>query len=86
MPLAALAFLVGVMTLPWFSVIPSLWWFFPAFIVAALLWYFSHQPYRIMFKFLLIALLGCVFVLWRSEKILQWQLPENLETKNLMKK
>lgn len=83
MPLAVLAFLIGVMTLPWFSAIPSLWWFLPAFAATTLLWRFSHKPYRIIFKFLLIALLGCAFVLLRSEEILQWSLPENLETKTI---
>lgn len=81
---ATLAFLAGVMTLPWFSTIPPLGWFFPAIILTVLFWYISCPPYRMIFTLLLIALLGCLFLLWHSEHILQWELPKNLEAKTIM--
>lgn len=83
MYLAVLAFLIGVMTLPFFKTIPSLWLFPPVFLITALLSFFSQKFYKIIFKFISIALLGCMFVLFRSEQILKWQLPENLETKTI---
>lgn len=83
MYLAVLAFLTGVMSLLWFTTIPPLGWFLPALITSTLLWRFSWQRSRPIFQFITIALLGCLFVLWRSQLVLHWSLPENLETKTI---
>jgi len=84
MYLPALAFISGVLTLPLFSTIPSFVLFLSAFILITLLWKFISQPLiRQIAKCLFFILLGCVFVLFRAEQLLQWQLPENLETKTI---
>jgi len=83
MYLSALAFVAGVLTLPLFTHIPPLVWFFPALIIIALLCYRSKSYYQQALKLLFFALLGCLFVLFYSQQILRWQLPQNLETETI---
>ncbi len=83
MPFFTLSFLLGVLTLPLFTKIPHLVLFLPGIIITAAGWKTLSSHWQHIAKFLCAALLGCVFVLFRSEQILQWQLPEQLETKTL---
>ena len=83
MPFFTLSFLAGVLTLPLFSHIPDLWLFLPIIVITAIFWKISSQPWRIIFKFLCVATMGCVFVLLHSEQTLKWTLPEALETQTI---
>jgi competence protein ComEC len=80
---AALAFIAGVLTLPYFTALPTLYGFLPALAGTALLWYGAAQKYRSFWKIGFSGLLGCSFVLLYSQSILAWQLPKELETKTV---
>ncbi len=83
MYLFVLAFVAGVLTLPLFSSIPPLIWFFPILAVTFLIAYCSSKTTQKIFTLLSAALLGCAFVLFESAQLLTWQLPEALETKTI---
>lgn len=79
----SIAFVVGVLTLSWFSVIPSPTWFLTGFVLLGLCWRFSLPRYRKFFGLIGVGLLGCGFVLFYSQQILKWELPRDLETKTV---
>jgi competence protein ComEC len=84
MYLSTLAFLAGIMTLPFWTHIPNLLWFLPALCITALVWWrFNTRLPKTISQCLFIAILGCLFILWRSEQLLQWQLPTDWEGKTI---
>lgn len=78
-----LAFLIGTLSLSWFHTIPDLWWFLPILVCAALAWRYAKNPLRTYVQWLLFALVGSVYVLWRAQCVLTWHLPENLATQTV---
>lgn len=80
---AVLAFIAGVLTLPYFTVLPTLYGFLAALAGTALLWYGAAPKYTPFWKIGFSGLLGCSFVLLYSHSILAWQLPKDLETKTV---
>lgn len=80
MYLNILAFLSGITSLLWLPSLPNIIWLLSAGIITVLLWHFSPPPLCQVAKWLFIGLLGCVYMLWRSQLLLNWHLPETIET------
>src|SRR5476651_1071637 len=78
-----LAFLIGTLSLSWFHTIPNLWWFLPILACTACVWIYTRNRIRTYAQWLLFALVGSVYVLWRAQCVLAWHLPEHLATQTV---
>ena len=83
MYISVLGFLIGIVSIQFFPVLPSLI-LFPFFLVLfSLAWYFLAKFFRPYLQFMIMILIGCVWAVFFAQKILAWQLPEHLEGKTI---
>lgn len=81
--LSALAFLLGIMTLLWFSQLPSLLSITSILFIIIVIWYFSPPKLKPLWQYGLFVSLGSGYAIFYAQQLLVWQLPDVLENKTI---
>lgn len=80
---SVLGFFVGIVSLQFFSALPSVYWLLTPLIPIAVSWYFLPSYLHMLHRFFLMLCLGCAWATLYAQHILSWTLPEDLESRTV---